>query len=476
MKTRVTQNLLLLARAGSLITAAGVVAFNATCALGRTERNTPIVQAIQKAESAVVNIQGNKTITNASASGHPTRQEVNGMGTGVIIDRRGYIVTNYHVVDDVARIEVTLSDGTTAIAKLINYDPVTDLALIKIKSDRDLPVIRVGASESLLRGETVIAIGNPFGYQNSVTVGIISALHRDIPVNGSQQYNDLIQTNADINPGNSGGPLLNIDGEVIGINVAVRVGAQGIGFAIPMDTAVEVMADLVADHRATSHGLVFSKPEFARHQDNGNGHLIVREYRGSDSNSSRDIRNGDRIASIEGQPVENRLELELALLERSGQSIELGLDRNGVKLAHSITLNDSGSKELDVVSMAWEQLGVRLSVVPAASIAGAGEDYKGGLKITDVRPGSPADRVHLQPGDVIVGVMDWQTPKLESLAWIMANANFRTAGSSKYYLVRKRSKLTVAMALDSNTKSKRDETRTKMESSVSRNNPRDIAR
>ena len=223
-----------------MITAAGVVAFNLTCTMGMTERNTPIVQAIQKAESAVVNIQGNKTITNSSASGQPTRQEVNGMGTGVIIDRRGYIVTNYHVVDDVARIEVTLADGTTAIAKLINYDPVTDLALIKIKTDRDLPVIRVGASESLLRGETVIAIGNPFGYQNSVTVGIISALHRDIPVNGSQQYNDLIQTNADINPGNSGGPLLNIDGEVIGINVAVRVGAQGIGFAIPMDTAVEV--------------------------------------------------------------------------------------------------------------------------------------------------------------------------------------------------------------------------------------------
>jgi len=446
MKSRVPKNLLLLARVGSLITAAGVVAFNSSCSLG-SERNTPVVQAIQRAESAVVNIQGNKTITNPSASGQSTRQEVNGMGTGVIIDRRGYIVTNYHVVDDVARIEVTMADGTSAIAKLINYDPETDLALIKIKTDRDLPTIHVGSSESLLRGETVIAIGNPFGYQNSVTVGIISALHRDIPVNGSQQYNDLIQTNADINPGNSGGPLLNIDGEVIGINVAVRVGAQGIGFAIPMDTAMEVMADLVADHRAASHGITFSKPADKRNLENSSNQLIVREFRGTDSNSSREIRHGDRIASIEGQPVSNRLELELALLERAGQPIELGLDRNGVMLAHSITLNESSIKqEPDVARVAWEQLGVRLSVVTAASIAGVGDEYKGGLKIIEIRSGSPAERARLQQGDVIVGVMDWQTPELRSLAWILANTNFRNAGSSKYYLVRKRTKLTIAMS------------------------------
>ena len=372
------------------------------------------------------------------------------MGTGVIIDRRGYIVTNYHVVDDVARIEVTLADGTTAIAKLINYDPETDLALIKIPTKRDLPVIAIGKSETLMRGETVIAIGNPFGYQNSVTVGIISALHRDIPVNGSQQYNDLIQTNADINPGNSGGPLLNIDGEVIGINVAVRVGAQGIGFAIPMDTAVEVMADLVADHREASHGLSFSKVA-----ESDQSQLIVREYRGSESNSSRDIRNGDRIATIEGQPVSNRLELELAMLDvRSGQAVELGMDRNGTKLVHSITLSSAtGKVESDVSKTAWDQLGLQLSAVPASSVAGVGEDYKGGLRIEKVRSGSPAQRANLVPGDIIVGVMDWQTPKMESLAWILSNSSFRTAGSSKYYLVRKRARMTVAMTPETSSQS-----------------------
>ncbi len=460
MKSRVTKNLLSLARSGSLLTAAGIAAFSANYCQADSGKNTPIVQAIQKAESAVVNIQGNKTITNSSATGQSSRQEVNGMGTGVIIDRRGYIVTNYHVVDDVARIEVTLADGTTAIAKLINYDPETDLALIKIPTKRDLPVIAIGKSDTLMRGETVIAIGNPFGYQNSVTVGIISALHRDIPVNGSQQYNDLIQTNADINPGNSGGPLLNIDGEVIGINVAVRVGAQGIGFAIPMDTAVEVMADLVADHREASHGLSFSKSS-----DADQSQLIVREYRGAESNSSRDIRNGDRIATIEGQSVSNRLELELAMLDvRSGQAIELGMERNGTKLVHSIILSTASTKvESDVSKTAWEQLGLQLSAVPASSVAGVGEDYKGGLRIEKVRSGSPAQRANLVPGDIIVGVMDWQTPKMESLAWILSNSSFRTAGSSKYYLVRKRTRMTVAMTPE-----------TSSQSAVSRNTSRDV--
>jgi serine protease Do len=201
-------------------------------------RVSPIVRAIQRAEAAVVSIQGNKVIATASASGAGSKQEVNGMGTGVIIDRRGYIITNLHVVEDVGRIEVTLSDGSTAIAKLLNYDPSTDLALIKIPAVKELPTIQFGTSSDLMRGETVVAIGNPFGYQNTVTQGIVSALHRDIPVNGTQEYKDLIQTNADINPGNSGGPLLNLDGDVIGINVAVRVGAQGIGFAIPIDSAL----------------------------------------------------------------------------------------------------------------------------------------------------------------------------------------------------------------------------------------------
>jgi serine protease Do len=272
---------------------------------------SPIVRAIQRAEAAVVNIQGNKFVTTASSNGAGAKQEVNGMGTGVIIDPRGYIITNLHVVEDVSRIEVTLSDGSTAIAKLINYDPDTDLAMIKIPTSKDLPTIQFGTSSDLMRGETVIAIGNPFGYQNTVTQGIISALHRDIPVNVTQEYKNLIQTNADINPGNSGGPLLNLEGDVIGINVAVRVGAQGIGFAIPIDSALEVMADLVASSRREpiEHGL-----DLVRTYEAGTSKLSLRSS--SDERSeNRDLQVCDVIESINGLPISNRLELELALLE-----------------------------------------------------------------------------------------------------------------------------------------------------------------
>jgi len=422
-------------------------------------RNTPVVQAIKRAEPAVVNIQGNKTITGSSSSGGTSKQEVNGMGTGVIIDRRGYIITNYHVVDEVNRIEVTLADGTTSIAKLLKHDNETDLALIKIPTNRDLPLIEMGRSEDLLRGETVIAIGNPFGYQNTVTVGIISALHRNIPVNGSQQYHDLIQTNADINPGNSGGPLLNIDGEVIGINVAVRVGAQGIGFAIPIDTALEVMADLVAEHRQSGGlGLKFARPA------NDVGSLLVVQE-ASASQYQEHVRSGDLVDSIEGQVVRNRLELEFALLDkRDGEQVEIGIQRNGVRLAHSVTL-DGGKADVETSASqtAWDQLGIRISGVSASAVAGLGEDYKGGLRITEIRAGSPADRARLAAGDIIVGVMDWQTPKLESLAWIMNNPSFRQATSSKYYLIRKRSRMTVAISLE-----------TSALSSISRNGSKDV--
>jgi serine protease Do len=151
------------------------------------------------------------------------------MGTGVVVDARGYVVTNYHVVEGVRRIEVTLASGKTTSASLVSHDPRTDLAVIKVEHDSPLPVITIGTSSDLMIGETVLALGNAYGYEHTVTRGIVSALHRDVEVSRTQRYDDLIQTDASINPGNSGGPLLNINGEMIGINVAVRAGAQGIG-------------------------------------------------------------------------------------------------------------------------------------------------------------------------------------------------------------------------------------------------------
>ena len=220
------------------------------------DRLTPIVRAVRDASPAVVNIQGQKSIAEKKVDSKATRQ-VNGMGTGVVIDPRGYILTNYHVVDGVRRINVTLHTGQTYVAKVVARDTETDLAIIHIRTPGPLPVINLGTSQDLMAGETVIAVGNAFGYENTVTVGVISALHRNVQVNETQQYLDLVQTDASINPGNSGGPLLNIDGEMIGVNVAVRAGAQGIGFAIPIDKALDIATQLLSIEKLDNnwHGI-----------------------------------------------------------------------------------------------------------------------------------------------------------------------------------------------------------------------------
>ena len=186
---------------------------------------------------------------------------VSGMGSGVLIDGRGYILTNHHVVDKVQGIVVQLFDGTTYPARVLQFDPVMDLAILKVDPDHTLAAIKIGTSSDLMVGETVITIGNAFGYENTVSVGIVSALHRDVTLSDDQVYRNLIQTDACINPGNSGGPLINIDGELIGINVAVRAGAQGIGFALPIDEVKRVAADMLSTRRLAStwHGLVASE-------------------------------------------------------------------------------------------------------------------------------------------------------------------------------------------------------------------------
>ena len=236
-----------------------LLAFAAAGPAGAVEgRRTAIVKAIESSRDSVVNIHGQKFVPNADDESAGELKRVNGMGTGVVVDARGYVVTNYHVVEGVRRIEVTLASGKTTSATLVSHDPRTDLAVIKVEHDKPLPVITIGTSSDLMIGETVLALGNAYGYEHTVTRGIVSALHRDVEVSRTQRYDDLIQTDASINPGNSGGPLLNINGEMIGINVAVRAGAQGIGFAIPVDRVLEVVAALLTVERVdrTWHGIV----------------------------------------------------------------------------------------------------------------------------------------------------------------------------------------------------------------------------
>src|SRR5438132_443564 len=226
-------------------------AFNAhlRAAVGNSRR-TAVVEVVERVRGAVVNIHSERAARGPATEElfvhAPSPNRVNGMGTGIIIDPRGYIVTNQHVVDNVSGIRVHLSDGSTHSARVLTRDLESDLALLKIDIGRPLPTMPLGTSSDVMVGETVIAIGNAYGYEHSVTVGIVSATKRDVTLNKEISYKSLIQTDASINPGNSGGPLLNINGELIGVNVAIRAGAQGIGFAIPVDNAIRVAADMLS--------------------------------------------------------------------------------------------------------------------------------------------------------------------------------------------------------------------------------------
>jgi serine protease Do len=399
-------------------------------------RNTNTVLAIRNAEPAVVNIEGNKPSTNGSglARGGDAPQ-VNGMGAGVIIDSRGYILTNQHVVQDVTRIEVTLYNGAQHVGQLIARDSETDLALVKIDTRSPLPVISCGTSSDLMRGEPVIAIGNPFGYHNTVTEGIISALHRNIPVNGVQEYPDLIQTDASINPGNSGGPLLNADGMMIGINAAVRIGAQGIGFAIPVDRATEVAADMIAKHRSSSFESPISVKTYFEE-----GKMSLRVVSGQ----AGSVRKGDVITGIGERSIASRLDFELALIGYSGDAqVPIYLERDGKEVDTTLVLSSkTSSTRAQLTSSGSTQdqvfrlLGLRLEPADGKKVQAIDSSYKGGLRVTSVRSNSPADIAQIKVGDTLVGLLEWQTPNWDDLAWIMQSKEIKTDRSPKFHIMR----------------------------------------
>lgn len=395
---------------------------------GSELRRTAIVRAVEAAAPAVVDIRGEKTVPDNAAG--DTVRRVNGMGTGVLIDPRGYIATNYHVVEGVQRIQVTLFDRTSYVARLVVREPASDLAIIKIDTGTKLPVIKLGTSRDLMLGEPTIVVGNPFGYDHTVTRGIISALHRTVQVNDSLTYEDLIQTDASINPGNSGGPLLNIDGEMIGMAVAVRAGAQGIGFAIPVDRVVQACAEMLAQRPdGVWHGMVAEASE-------GSGYLVQRVEK--DSPAARmGVRAGDVIVAVDGQVVDRPLSLELALLERRvGETVELTIRRGGQVSNLALALAEQPLAVLAGNDVVWNMLGLRLVPMPVDQFRRLRTRYRGGLQITDVRPGSPADLQGLRRGDILLGLHIWETISLDNVAYVLSRPDLRGQGDMRFYILR----------------------------------------
>jgi serine protease Do len=415
-------------------------------------RETPLVRAIQRAKTGVVNIHSEKTAVGDSLFTSGRDRKVSGMGTGVVIDERGYIATNYHVVQGVDSLRCTLVDGSTYEARVVSYDSVKDLAIIKIDATTPLSVMPMGTSSDLLLGEPVVAIGNAFGYEHTVTSGIISALGRDVEVNEKQSYQNLIQTDASINPGNSGGPLLSMDGEVIGINVAIRAGAQRIGFAIPIDDARRTIARLISIEAldGTTHGL-----EARDAKSGATRKLVVQSASPGSPAAQAGLEPGDVVVKAGSVDVVDGVDLERACLGRAaGDEIAVVVRRGSsevplrmklvegrtANLGNVVVVNPRGGHPVSTLAAgaaaAWQTLGLKLSQVTLGQVSGGGTPYRGGMQVHAVRAGSPAEANGIRPGDVLVGLHTWETVNFDNVSYVLNHPDFSRFGPLKFYIIR----------------------------------------
>ena len=266
--------------------------------------------------------------------GMPRRRQQTSLGSGVIIDKSGLILTNNHVIKDADEITVRFSNKQEAKGKVVGTDAKTDLAVIRVSAKDDLPVARLGNSESLRVGEWAIAIGNPFGLDHTLTVGVVSATGRSEV--GIAAYENFIQTDASINPGNSGGPLLNARGEVIGINTAIVASGQGIGFAIPINLARKVMDDLVKKGRVTRGwlgvGIQPLTPELAKSFGVSGEGVLVNQVMPKSPAEAAGLKAGDLILSIDGKSIKDPRELTRVIADADiGKTLELTVLREKEK-------------------------------------------------------------------------------------------------------------------------------------------------
>jgi Do/DeqQ family serine protease len=330
------------------------------------------------------------------------------LGSGFIINKEGYILTNDHVVRDAASIKVKMSNEKVYDGRVVGGDSKTDIAIVKINAHGDLPVAVLGDSDTLDVGQWAIAIGNPFGLSRTVTVGVVSATGRTGM--GIETYENFIQTDAAINPGNSGGPLMNINGEVIGINTAIVAAGQGIGFAIPINMAKQIIPQLVKKGKVSRGWLGVSiqqvTDELARSfgLKSSQGALVSEVIAGSPA-AKAGIRQGDVIVRFAGKPVRDVQQLQRMVAETPvGGKVEVTVFRAGKEMKFSIVVASQESAEAlqprpeDVAPSVW--LGLTVEDLPPQMRARG----IGGVMVTDVEEGSPAAEAGFQGGDVIVAV------------------------------------------------------------------------
>jgi len=327
--------------------------------------------------------------------GRHTRTYVqNSLGSGVLISADGYVLTNAHVVMRASEIKVTLRDKKQFVARLINVDPDHDLALLKIRAKASLPVVPLGTSSDLMIGETAIAIGNPFGLENSVTTGVISATKRSIKAGDREVFSGLLQTDAAINPGNSGGALLNIKGELIGVNTAIQAGAEGIGFAIPIDSAMQSACDLL-DYRALKR----IRTGFETTKAKGGARIKSVQPKGPADTAG--LRPGDLIVRIGGRPVAADFCFRRLIIERQpGDVVRFTVRRGSRTLEKKVKLGLI--PEPSPRQLARKKLGLDVQDLTKELAQAVGMQPGAGVLVTDVEKRGPADAAGLRPSDALV--------------------------------------------------------------------------
>ncbi|MCL2700968.1 MAG: trypsin-like peptidase domain-containing protein [Phycisphaerae bacterium] len=394
-------------------------------------RVTPVVLAYRKARPAVVSISAQKTVSGGVFGGElfggepldnifPSplrpRRAVQSLGSGVLINAQGYIVTNAHVIRQAQTITVTLHDASQLEAKLISADPACDLAVLKIQppEGQRLPFLPLGRSDDLMVGETVIAIGNPLGYANSVTTGVISAVNRTLDFASGVTFENLVQTDAPINSGNSGGPLLNIHGEWIGINTAIRADARNIGFAIPVDMVAGQLARLLDFERINR--VTFGAVVAPRHGEAGD-ELVVTEVREGTPAADK-LAKGDVLRAIDNTPVPQISDFTCLMLGlKNDAALTITVLREGVEQAVEVQLAERNKP--DGLALAQAKLGLTVREIDAELARDLRLPVESGLLVVEVEKDGPAEKIGVRSRDVLFQVAQFYVKNAETLGTLL---------------------------------------------------------
>ena len=400
------------------------------------DRQTPVTKVYQDTHKAVVNIAGERLMSTSRGPGYrwPEMFELWGprfqrqvavLGSGMVVHEDGYVITNAHVTQGAEKIKVVFSDGREFPARIISADETKDLAVMTISTDEKLPFIRLGRSYDLMIGETVVAIGNPYGYSSTVTSGIVSAVGRDIQVAEGTWLRGLIQTDAPINPGNSGGPLLNINGDLIGVNTAIRAEAQNIGFAIPVDTLAANLSQMLMPEklRRVRLGLVVGRMKRAGEYAG----LVVDSVSKASPADQKGISPGDILLEIDGRKLTSVLDFYIKMMDKQiGEPIEIKYVKPGATRlrARSVKLTmlarplpDGRKLVSDFFQMEVSELTQRV-----ARRFGFESAYPI-LIVTGVDPKGAAGRAGLAPGDLVLQMNNTTVSNLRELSLEMEKIN-----------------------------------------------------